>query len=199
MAQPPFPVFLPPQKRRNEILEANKMNSEKQKQLIYGYCDAVGDLLCSDAVQQMRQYPHHKTVSTFHHSVYVSFLTYRLCNTLHLHTAEATRAALLHDFYLYNWYVEKHGEYHVWYHPKTAVKNAEHYFGALTERQKNMILSHMFPLFVEPPKTKEAFVLTFADKIGATKDLIGLSKRYAPILTEIETELKHRGNTCDHR
>lgn len=95
------------------------MNSEKLQQTVVGYCDAVGDLLASDIVQQMRRYPHHKTVSTFWHSVYVSYLTYRVCGGLHLQQREAARAALLHDFYLYNWYVEKHGEYHIWYHPKT--------------------------------------------------------------------------------
>ena len=169
------------------------MNSEKLQQTVVGYCDAVGDLLSSEVVQQMRQYPHHKTVSTFWHSVYVSYLTYRVCGGLHLQQGEAARAALLHDFYLYNWYVEKHGEYHIWYHPKTAVKNAERYFGPLTEKQKNMILSHMWPLFVEPPKSREAYVLTFTDKIGATRDLLGLSQRFSPTYACIESELKRRG------
>lgn len=169
------------------------MNAEKEKQVINGYCDAVGDLLSSAVVQQMRQYPHHKTVSTFWHSVYVSYLTYRLCGGLHLQQREAARAALLHDFYLYNWYVEKHGEYHVWYHPKTAVKNAEEYFGPLTEKQRNMILSHMWPLFVEPPKSKEAYVLTLADKIAATRDLLGLADTFQPVYAQIERELIRRG------
>ena len=169
------------------------MNSEKRQQVINGYCDAVGDLLSSAVVQQMRQYPHHKTVSTFWHSVYVSYLTYRFCGGLHLQQQEAARAALLHDFYLYNWYVEKHGEYHVWYHPKTAVKNAESYFGPLTEKQKNMILSHMWPLFVEPPKSKEAYVLTLADKIAAIRDLVGLSGTFTNMYAQIERELKRRG------
>lgn len=169
------------------------MNAEKEKQVINGYCDAVGDLLSSAVVQQMRQYPHHKTVSTFWHSVYVSYLTYRLCGGLHLQQREAARAALLHDFYLYNWYVEKHGEYHVWYHPKTAVKNAEAYFGPLTEKQRNMILSHMWPLFVEPPKSKEAYVLTLADKIAATRDLLGLADTFQPMYAQIERELIRRG------
>lgn len=169
------------------------MNGEKRKLLINGYCDAVGDLLASDIVQQMWQYPHHRTVSTFWHSVYVSYLTYRLCGRLRLSQREAARAALLHDFYLYNWYLEKHAEYHIWYHPKEAVKNAELYFESLTAKQKNMILSHMWPLFVEPPKSKEAYVLTLADKIAATKDLIGLSGTFTDMYAQIEKELKRRG------
>lgn len=120
-------------------------------------------------------------------------MTYRFCGGLHLQQREAARAALLHDFYLYNWYVEKHGEYHVWYHPKTAVKNAEAYFGPLTEKQRNMILSHMWPLFVEPPKSKEAYVLTLADKIAATRDLLGLADTFQPMYAQIERELIRRG------
>lgn len=173
------------------------MISQKQKQWVRGYCDTVGDLLQNEKVQQMGQYPHHKAVSTLYHSVYVSFLTYRICTTLGWHPYEATRAALLHDFYLYNWYVEKHDEYHMWYHPKMAVQNAEQYFGPLQPLQKNMILSHMWPLFVEPPKSREAFVLTFADKIGATRDLLGLSKAFLPIYTYIETEMKQNGFSAD--
>ena len=73
------------------------------------------------------------------------------------------------------------------------MKNAERYFGPLTEKQKNMILSHMWPLFVEPPKSREAYVLTFTDKIGATRDLLGLSQRFSPTYACIESELKRRG------
>ncbi len=170
------------------------MISEKQKKWICGYCDTVADLLAHEKVQEMQTYPHHKAVDTLYHSVNVSFLTYQICSVLRLHTEEATRAALLHDFYLYNWYVEKHGEYHMWYHPKEAVKNAHKYFGALSARQSNMILSHMFPLFVEPPRSCEAFVLTCADKICATRDLLGFSKHFLPVFRAIETEVRRRGS-----
>ena len=127
------------------------MQSEKQEEWVRGYCDVVGDLLQHEKVQQMRQYPHHKPVDTLYHSVYVSFLTYRICASLHWHAREAARAALLHDFYLYNWYVDKHDEGHAWYHPKEALKNAEYYFGPLTPMQRDMILSHMWPLHIAPP------------------------------------------------
>lgn len=169
------------------------MRENKQAKVINGFCDAVGDLLASDIVQQMRQYPHHGKVSTFWHSVYVSYLTYRFCGGLHLQQREAARAALLHDFYLYNWYTQKHSENHIWYHPKEAVKNAEAYFEPLTAKQKNMILSHMWPLFVETPKSKEAYVLTVADKIAATRDLVGLSGTFTNRYAKIEKELKRRG------
>ena len=73
------------------------------------------------------------------------------------------------------------------------MKNAESYLGPLTEKQKNMILSHMWPLFVEPPKSKEAYVLTLADKIAAIRDLVGLSGTFTNMYAQIERELKRRG------
>lgn len=174
------------------------MNALQEKKWVCGYCDMVEDLWRHEKVQEMQKYPHHKVVNTLRHSVYVSFLTYRVCAALHWHVREATRAALLHDFYLYNWYLEKHDEYHVWYHPKTAVQNIERYFGTLTPMQRDMVLSHMWPLHLQPPKTREGFVLTFADKIGATQDLLGLSRRFSSTYALIETEMKRRGDFSDN-
>ena len=173
------------------------MQSEKQAQWGRGYCEAVGDLLTHEKVQQMRRYPHHKPVDTLYHSVYVSFLTYRICTAMHWRAREAPRAALLHDFYLYNWYVDKHEEGHAWYHPKEAVKNAEHYFGPLTPMQRDMILSHMWPLHLMPPRSREGMALTFADKVGAVRDFLRLSKRFEPVYTCIETEMKRYARPAD--
>ncbi len=70
------------------------MQSEKQAQWVRGYCEAVGDLLTHEKVQQMRRHPHHKPVDTLYHSVYVSFLTYRICTAMHWRAPAAPRAAL---------------------------------------------------------------------------------------------------------
>ena len=157
------------------------MNFEKEQESVKGYCAVVGDLLRHEKVREMHQYPHHRDVDTLYHSVCVSYLTYKICEKMHWHPKEATRAALLHDFYLYNWYTDKHDEWHAFLHPKMACKNAEHYFGALTPRQEDMILCHMWPLHLAPPHSREGFVLTFADKVCAVRDLIGTSKSFAPV------------------
>ena len=173
------------------------MNFEKEQESVKGYCAVVGDLLRHEKVREMHQYPHHRDVDTLYHSVCVSYLTYKICEKMHWHPKEATRAALLHDFYLYNWYTDKHDEWHAVLHPKMACKNAEHYFGALTPRQEDMILCHMWPLHLAPPHSREGFVLTFADKVCAVRDLIGTSKSFAPVYERIFSEVDH-GTSADN-
>ena len=98
--------------------------------------------------------------------------------------------AMLHDFYLYQWYTEKHEEYHIWYHPKQSVKNIESHFGKLTDMQRNMILSHMFPTCVELPKSEGAWILTAADKRCALADYFKISKKFVPIYNEINRRVE---------
>ena len=47
----------------------------------------------------------------------------------------------------------------------------------LTEREKNIILRHMFPLTVVPPACREAWIVCLADKICAVLETLHLSKR----------------------
>ena len=100
------------------------------------------------------------------------------------------RASLLHDFYLYEWYTEKHDENHIWYHPKESVKNIEAHFGALTAAQRNMILAHMFPLSRVLPQSSGAWMLTLADKRCACEDYLGASQRFRPVYDEIDRRAK---------
>ena len=93
--------------------------------------------------------------------------------------------SLLHDFYLYEWYTEKHDEYHIWYHPKQAVKNIEEHFGKMSDMQRNMVMSHMFPACRENPHSIGAWLLTVADKYCATADYTGSSKKFIPVYEEI--------------
>ena len=99
------------------------------------------------------------------------------------------RAALLHDFYLYEWYTEKHEEYHIYYHPKESVKNIEKHFAPLTPMQKNMVLSHMFPTSKVMPKYLGSWILTLCDKHCATADYFKISRRFIPVYNEINRRI----------
>lgn len=164
------------------------MNFEQEKLNIEKYVSITDDLLSDKLVDSMKQYHHHKNINTHFHSVYVSYNVMKMCSALNeKRIKEIVRAALLHDFYLYEWYTEKHDEYHIWYHPKQAVKNIESHFGKLSPLQKNMILSHMFPTCVELPKSRGAWLLTIADKRCATEDYLKLSTRFIPIYNKINS------------
>lgn len=162
------------------------MNIEKEKKYIDKYLEYAGDLLSDDAVKGMAKYHHHKAITTHFHSLYVSYTVLKMAENLKLENArEITRAALLHDFYLYEWYTEKHEELHITYHPKQSVKNIEAHFGKMTDMQKNMVLSHMFPTCVEMPKSIGAWLLTLADKHCASEDYFHTSKKFLPVYNEI--------------
>lgn len=162
------------------------MNIIKENDSINQYVELVGDLLKNDVVDTMKQYRHHGDINTHYHSVYVSYTVMKMCNrTKRVDTRETVRAALLHDFYLYEWYTEKHEEKHAWYHPKEAVRNIEKYFGGLTDVQRDMILKHMWPLILTPPKYLEGWILTAADKKCATEDIFKRSGRFKPVYDEI--------------
>lgn len=87
-------------------------------------------------------------------------------------------AAILHDYYLYNWR-EDHSKRnkHLTSHPYIAAKNAEKDFG-IYEPVKAAIQSHMWPFNItEFPKTKEARIISLADKTIYLREII-CSKKY---------------------
>ena len=56
------------------------------------------------------------------------------------------------------------------FHPRTALENAEKYF-SLTERERNLILRHMWPLTPLPPKYREGYVVIYADKLCSLEEI----------------------------
>ncbi|MBQ9228028.1 MAG: HD domain-containing protein [Eubacterium sp.] len=167
------------------------MTVAKERANIDRFLEYTGDLLRDQSVQSMKEYKHHREVSTHFHSLFVSYTVMKLCERFHAkEERQIVRAALLHDFYLYEWYTEKHEEKHIWYHPKQSVKNIEARFGALSEMQRNMILAHMFPMSYETPASTGAWLLTLADKHCATSDYTGVSKRFMPVYEEINKRIE---------
>jgi uncharacterized protein len=106
----------------------------------------------------------------------VSYLSYRACKVLKLDYRSAARGALLHDFFLYDWRnhdvpdLPEH-KYHGVEHPKIALSNSEKHF-ILNDIEKDSIIKHMWPLTLVPPKYKESFIVSFADKYLASKEFV---------------------------
>ena len=77
------------------------------------------------------------------------------------------RGALLHDYLTYDWR-EKDKVNHkhpLWRHPKEAYENAKRDY-ELTKLEKDIILHHMWPMTLfKMPRSKEAFLVCYADKI----------------------------------
>lgn len=100
----------------------------------------------------------------------VAYFTYIACKRLKLDYVSATRAAMLHDLFLYDWRkkyksIELPG-LHAFVHPKIALKNASEIF-ELNDIEKDIIEKHMWPVTFSLPKYKESYIVTIMDKYSA--------------------------------
>ena len=107
----------------------------------------------------------HGVVTTFAHSIRVACLSVWLADRLHLWNRvdlrSLIRAALLHDYFLYDW--------HDW-------DNGTHRLHGFTHGERDSIEHHMFPLTPYPPKYIEGYLVTAADKISATKETLSFDR-----------------------
>lgn len=130
------------------------------------YLRCVHDLLRHEAVLSMGNYMQHGCTTTLTHCLHVSYLSYKICKKCGLDACSAARAGLLHDLYLYDWhtYAKKTGKhFHGFTHPAAALKNASRMF-ELNATERDIIIKHMWPLTIIPPKTWEGYVVMLADK-----------------------------------
>lgn len=112
----------------------------------------------------------HHGISRYAHSYRVAKGVYKCTKKLKLNYEEATRAALLHDFY-FNYQLEDKNKKECFVeHPEIACLNAMKYFN-LSDMQQNMIKSHMFPTGNIVPKYKESICITLVDKIVALYEM----------------------------
>ena len=140
------------------------------------------DILHTAEFRQMKHYRHHKHSTLYEHSVKVAFLCYKhykrhekMRKSIALRAF--VRAALLHDYYLYDLHGggERH-RFHWFRHASTALENALLRYPTLSPVERDMIKHHMFPLTPIPPKTKAGWVICFYDKIAAIDDRFGKKK-----------------------
>ena len=140
-----------------------------------------GDILRSDNFKSSAKNIQHSNVSVMKHSMKVAYASMWITKKLRLkcNKEDLVRGALLHDYFLYDWHDDDHRglkNLHGFYHPGVALKNAMAEY-TLTDRQKNIISSHMWPLTLRNiPKCKEAWVVTAADKYVSTMESLRLNK-----------------------
>ena len=138
------------------------------------YLSMVKEILKNPNVGTMREYVQHGNTSCLEHSINVSYLSYLYCKNHGLNARAAARAGLLHDLFLYDWHLRKRkkGELmHGFSHPRVALQNAQKAFD-LTPLEKNIILRHMWPLTIVPPKYPEAYVVVWIDKYCSVMETI---------------------------
>ncbi|SHJ68808.1 HD domain-containing protein [Parasporobacterium paucivorans] len=145
-----------------------------------GYEKCICDLIHNEAVLSMEKYIQHSNISCLEHCIHVSYRSYRLCRRLGLDYVSAARGGLLHDFFLYDWHIDKPGNgLHGFSHPGTALRNATGKF-SLNEMEKDIIERHMWPLTLRAPRYKETLVISLVDKYCSlveicTRNTFGIS------------------------
>lgn len=138
--------------------------------------EILSDIQSHELVQEMKQYIQHGRVTTYEHCERVAHLSYRINERFHLRAndRELLTAAMLHDFYLYDWhnYDDNAHPWHGYHHADKAVENARLHFH-ISPRIEKAIWSHMWPLNItRVPRTKEAWILCLADKIVSVKETL---------------------------
>lgn len=150
------------------------------------------DILHSEQFLGTRAHVQHGTTSVHKHCKDVAETSLRINRFLHLNCdkRDLIRGALLHDYFLYDWHFPGHEDdekLHGFHHPKLALRNAARDY-ELTKRQRDIIQKHMWPLTVVPPTTREAWVVTMADKYCSLLETIGLHKGRIFVPSDISEE-----------
>ena len=150
--------------------------SEEKKQELEAIYQAF---LHDERILRMKEIPMHRGSNCYEHSFKVAKAAIKRALRYKSVSLETILiAAILHDYYLYNWredrkLLKRHGKNH----PQIAMENAERDFN-INKDIKKIIKSHMWPLnFKDFPNSKEARIVSIADKIVASKET-KTSKRF---------------------
>jgi uncharacterized protein len=114
----------------------------------------------------------HGSITIYDHSLAVARLAFSMAEKNPAVDKKCVvRAALLHDFFLYEWHIPGiRYLLHGWRHPAVAAKKAREVFH-ITDKEYSCIRTHMWPwtLFT-PPRCREGWIISLADKIVALKE-----------------------------
>lgn len=125
----------------------------------------IKDIKENETVNLMKNYRQHFNTSCYEHCYNASYYCFLIAKKLHWDYKSVARAAMLHDLFLYDWRKRENNRkgLHAFTHGNTACQNACKLFN-LTEKEKNIIKRHMFPVTPIPPNSKEGLLLTVIDK-----------------------------------
>lgn len=140
------------------------------KELDREYSQIVYPILINEEFNKIKTIEHHG-VTRFDHSLKVSYYSYKIAKFLHLDYKEVARGGLLHDFFFSNEErTQKDRLISFFVHPKKAVvKSIENF--QLSEKEIDMVRSHMFPVAIAVPKYAESWIVSFVDKAVALMEL----------------------------
>ena len=127
------------------------------------FFNIVSDILTNDEFVKLEEYGHHNS-NRLQHSVNVAYRSYKLSKKFNWDVRKTARAALLHDFFLVDNYTidKKNRVKTLFHHPDYALDNSLKYF-ELSDKEQNIIKTHMFPIGIHVPKYKESVLVDVVD------------------------------------
>lgn len=138
------------------------------------------DIINSKAFQKMNKFMQHGDTTTLEHSINVAEVALRFVKKYNIKCDRRSLivGCLLHDFFLYDYHDKnyKRKKLHAFRHPTIALTNAEKYFD-LNKTEKEIIKKHMWPVTIIMPKRKETWIVVWADKVCAIKELLNIPNR----------------------
>ncbi len=130
------------------------------------YYNLVYDIMNNQEFLKIDNCVHHG-ISRFDHSCRVSYYSYKISKKLKLNYKEVARAGLLHDFFLDENITKKEKMLSMFIHSRKSLENSQELFN-LTDREKDIIFTHMFPLNLNRiPKYMESWLVSIVDKFVA--------------------------------
>lgn len=131
------------------------------------YLFIIDNIMKNEEFKKIDNIKHHNT-TRLDHSIKVSYYSYLIAKSLKLDYKEVARGGLLHDFYTdeiceCNKIRDKIKLFSI-KHPKDAVNNATTNF-SLSEKEIDIIESHMFPVDYKIPKYAESWIVSLVDKV----------------------------------
>ena len=133
------------------------------------FLDIVSPIINNEEFLKRKNYAHHENESVYDHSMKVAFSSYLCAKKLKLDYKSVAIGGLLHDFYYEDWQNKhvhkKFFQMHGFVHARQALENSKKVFPELMNKKiENIILRHMFPLNITPPKYKESWIVSVMDK-----------------------------------
>lgn len=151
------------------------------------YLSIINPIMENKEFRKMDEIKHHNT-TRLDHLLKVSYYSYIISKKLNLDYKQVARAGLLHDYYeeeiedIDN--VKDKFTLFTSGHPKKAIENAKK-ITELSEKEEDIIRSHMFPIDIRIPKYKESWIVSIVDKGLSIKEFYFKFEKKASYLVNL--------------
>ena len=138
------------------------------------FAKLITPIIENEKVLRMNKYIQHGNTNCLEHCVAVAYISFYIARKMHIRCDDNSliRGALLHDYFLYDWHEKDIAhKWHGFRHAGKALENAVQDFD-LTDIEKDIIVKHMFPLNIKLPRYRESYIVTIADKICSSYEVI---------------------------